>query len=234
MERITAHQFSREESIENQLNITAVGKPGIRHGAYNEYRVEWFRRGELENVFHREVLTVNFQSAPVPNVGVNGVTIEALLAICAHRLECFQGGEFPCEENAEALQHIEAALQSLHNRTDRRMNFGYEGRPIEEPYEPKEEAVSHTKKKAAPPTETVTIDTVVSRFLGWKFPTDFGPDGGISLDKEYLKTFNSWPTGTNLLNYEQAKQMFEYCISGSGEDSKSIWNSFFGEKKGNG
>ncbi|WP_275272440.1 hypothetical protein [Limnobacter sp. P1] len=59
------------------------------------------------------------------------------------------------------------------------------------------------------PTQPVDITHMVNRFLGWKLPMDFAPDCGISIDTE-IAGRNGWPSGTNLFNAEQAKQMFEY------------------------
>ncbi len=55
------------------------------------------------------------------------------------------------------------------------------------------------------------IKHMVNRFLAWRLPDDFNPDGGIS----FKRTFNentpypskNEPTGTNLLNYSQAEEM---------------------------
>ena len=60
------------------------------------------------------------------------------------------------------------------------------------------------------------IDAMVQRFLSWRLPEDFNPDGGVS----FKKTFNEGtaypmkhePRGTNLLSYEQAKAMVLYMI----------------------
>lgn len=49
---------------------------------------------------------------------------------------------------------------------------------------------------------------MVERFLSWKLPNDFAPDGGISFDGV------SEPVGTNLLNYTQAEKMVEYMVKG--------------------
>jgi len=62
------------------------------------------------------------------------------------------------------------------------------------------------------------IKHLVERFLQWKLPDNFNPDGGIS----FKKTFNEntpWPmknepVGTNLLDYTQAEQMVRYMIEG--------------------
>lgn len=72
--------------------------------------------------------TVKFQDGPVPEVGTNGLTLESLMGICAHRLEAFQNGSFPCKENAEALQHLQKAMDALHCRTLKRMARGVEGK----------------------------------------------------------------------------------------------------------
>ncbi len=46
-----------------------------------------------------------------------GVTNEALLAILQDRLEGFQAGEFPCQENQVALEAVREAQAALHRRT---------------------------------------------------------------------------------------------------------------------
>lgn len=64
--------------------------------------------------------------------------------------------------------------------------------------------------------EKTPIDVMVDRFLGWKLPEDFNPDGGIS----FKPTFNEGtpyemkhkPSGTNLLTATQAKAMLEYVL----------------------
>ena len=57
-----------------------------------------------------------------------------------------------------------------------------------------------------------TIDELVNKFLGWKLPKDFAPDGGIVFDKHQNHHFT--PIGTNLFTADQAKQMFEYLLEG--------------------
>jgi hypothetical protein len=71
--------------------------------------------------------TILFQNGPIPDVGVNGVTHEALLAIVADRLRSFQAGPFACKANACALTHIEEAQHWLQQRTIERMRRGVEG-----------------------------------------------------------------------------------------------------------
>ena len=62
------------------------------------------------------------------------------------------------------------------------------------------------------------IKHMVDRFLGWKLPENFSPDGGIS----FKKTFNEHtahpmkhePSGTNLFDATQATEMVRYMIEG--------------------
>lgn len=57
------------------------------------------------------------------------------------------------------------------------------------------------------------IQSAVSRFLGWKLPTDFAPDGGITFKRHANKEcciefqYTHEPVGTNLFNDPQAKAM---------------------------
>jgi hypothetical protein len=46
----------------------------------------------------------------------NGAFVEDLLVAAASRLEFFQGSQFSCEANADALKHIHQAITALHTR----------------------------------------------------------------------------------------------------------------------
>lgn len=62
------------------------------------------------------------------------------------------------------------------------------------------------------------IKHMVNRFLGWRLPENFCPDGGVS----FKPTFNDHlpvpmrhnPSGTNLLDATQALAMVRYMIEG--------------------
>lgn len=117
------------------LSITVVDEPG-HGGACHAYLVtgcEWDRNpasGQLRQHCrdHRtEGLGIQFQNGPIAEVGVNGLTHEVLLAILADRLRGFQAGPYACPENAQALQHINAAQAVLQARTRARMERGVEG-----------------------------------------------------------------------------------------------------------
>lgn len=68
-----------------------------------------------------------FQKGPIQQAGVNGCTNEDLLEIVYHRLECFQAGSHPCDENQHAMVHILEALRLLYQRTAARRAQGVEG-----------------------------------------------------------------------------------------------------------
>lgn len=67
---------------------------------------------------------------------------------------------------------------------------------------------------------------MVDRFLYWKLPQNFAPDGGISFERTYHGYKDGkftqnlernrddyfWPIGTNLLTAEQAKEMVDFIL----------------------
>lgn len=68
------------------------------------------------------------------------------------------------------------------------------------------------------PVPQYPMQEIVNRFLCYKLPKDFQPDGGISFKREsdYEHPEHGRhrfePTGTNLLTAEQAKAMFEHVL----------------------
>jgi hypothetical protein len=116
-----------------KLRIEVQDEPGSG-GANHLYQITGFDTGSnASDPFVEQYgsparhSTVLFQNGPIPDVGVNGVTHEALLAIVADRLRSFQAGPFACKENACALTHIEEAQHWLQQRTLARMRRGVEG-----------------------------------------------------------------------------------------------------------
>jgi len=51
---------------------------------------------------------------------------------------------------------------------------------------------------------------MVDRFLSWRIPNDFNPDGGISFVRPMHQS--GWPVGTNLLTATQAREMLEHVL----------------------
>lgn len=53
---------------------------------------------------------------------------------------------------------------------------------------------------------------MVDRFLQWKLPADFNPDGGIEITEPRSQHYG--PVGTNLLTATQAEAMVRYITEG--------------------
>lgn len=127
MRELTEH---RVNPANDKLRIEVVDEPGAG-GANHVYRISGYDTGTNPSddpaYDDRGALVVLFQNGPIAEVGVNGVTQEALLAIVADRLRSFQAGPYACRENALALTKIEEAQHWLHHRTRARMARGVEG-----------------------------------------------------------------------------------------------------------
>lgn len=115
MREITEH---RVNECNEALKISVLDEPGSG-GANHQYLIH--TDGEGPNC------AIEFQKGPIKESGVNGITQECLLAICADRLRSFQAGPFSSRENAVALTHIETAQLWLQKRTRERLARGVEG-----------------------------------------------------------------------------------------------------------
>ncbi len=112
MREITSHIVKAHEPVK----ITVLDHPGVG-GACYDYLLE-YGTGRRE---------INFQNGRIPAHGINGVTNEALLAIVLDRLNGFQSGPSPCDENEVATVHVQMALIELNARTALRLTQGVEG-----------------------------------------------------------------------------------------------------------
>lgn len=149
MRTINDHQVSPADKA---LTLTVLDEPGSG-GANHAYEISGFELGRnasasrsvrmryeqdqapstnVEILNDREnrkpdKLVILFQNGPIPGNGVNGITVEVLLAICADRLKSFQAGPFATKANACALTHVEESMHWLQQRTIERMRRGVEG-----------------------------------------------------------------------------------------------------------
>lgn len=73
---------------------------------------------------------IKFQDGNPKTVGINGLTIEALLAISIDRLDKLQCGPFACDENREAIEHLGKACLALSRRQESRESRGVLGDPV--------------------------------------------------------------------------------------------------------
>ena len=116
------------DSANHQLHIEVLDEPG-QGGACHLYGISGFLTATNVSTSDKDekYLKIVFQNGPINEVGVNGVTHEALLAVLIDRLRSFQTGPFACRENAIALTHLEGALGWLQKRTVARIKRGVEG-----------------------------------------------------------------------------------------------------------
>lgn len=116
------------------LRIAATDEPGPG-GAFHRYEISGFDLGAVPSSAEPDAtyddnssgVTLFFQNGAINEVGVNGITHEALIAIVLDRLRAFQGGPYACRENALAITKLEEAQHWLHHRTLARMVRGVEG-----------------------------------------------------------------------------------------------------------
>lgn len=116
MRELTDHKVN---PANDTLKIEVTDEPGAG-GANHRYEISGMNVGANRYL-------ILFQNGPIGEVGVNGLTHEALIAIVVDRLRSFQAGSFACRENALALTKLEEAQHWLHHRTRARMARGVEG-----------------------------------------------------------------------------------------------------------
>lgn len=130
MRELTGHKVNPANDV---LRIEVQDEPGSG-GANHLYHITGFN--SASNVSDpwtkrhgqpAEHSTVLFQNGPINEVGVNGVTHEALLAILIDRMEGFQAGPYASPDNQEALDAMRTAQTALQRRTKARMARGVEG-----------------------------------------------------------------------------------------------------------
>lgn len=79
-------------------------------------------------------LTVNWQDGPrgTDEAGVlkdpNGAFVEDVIAAAKQRLEFFQDSKYKHDANAEAIEHLDAALEALTKRSKERAEAGTLGK----------------------------------------------------------------------------------------------------------
>lgn len=111
--------------VNDGLDVVTTDEPGPG-GAHHAYKCSYLcHSGPCKGAVN--VIEINFQNGPIAEVGTNGLTHEAVLAIVADRLQSFQKGTYACRENALALTKIEEALHWMHHRTRERRARNVEG-----------------------------------------------------------------------------------------------------------
>lgn len=105
-----------EEKLNKVYALDAAG-PG---GASHLYKIESKDVDPTDKGYFSE--NIQFQKGPRKLVSsVHGIIDTDLLEIVRDRLIAFQNGEFACEYNAEALGHVEKALEAMNRRVEDRI-----------------------------------------------------------------------------------------------------------------
>lgn len=112
---LVSHKFN---GLNEAIQVLVLDEPGSG-GACHQYRLV---QGDPSFV-----VDIPFQNGPIGEVGVNGISNEALLAIVEDRLLGFQSGRYVCRENELALIALQECLMWLQKRTLDRMRRGVEG-----------------------------------------------------------------------------------------------------------
>ena len=122
MRVLTSHKVN---GLNECIRIEVLDEPG-QGNACHEYLITC-ESGPPQEESPVGNTRINFQNGPVNEVGANGISNEALLAVVEDRLLGFQAGQFSCRENSIALTHIQDAMMCLQKRTRDRMLRGVEG-----------------------------------------------------------------------------------------------------------
>jgi len=122
MRELTDHKC--EGKIIDQFVTVGVYDEPDQSGACHEYGIIVHDDG---GVVEDAGVSIHFQKGPLNQVGVNGITNEALLAVMLDRMRGFQNGPFKNRENAIVVTKLEEAMMWLHKRTRDRQARGVEG-----------------------------------------------------------------------------------------------------------
>lgn len=77
-----------------------------------------------------EQCILNFQNGGLKEVGANGITDQALIAIVLDRIRSFNDGQFRCRENSMVITKLEEAMLWMEKRSNDRARRGVEGERV--------------------------------------------------------------------------------------------------------
>ncbi len=123
MRYLTDHKLN---GLNEALDIQVTDEPGAG-GANHCYIITVDERKHLLPPGVTIHQLINFQNGPIQEAGINGISQEALVAICIDRLRSFQAGPYACRENAIALTKLEESMMWMKKRTQDRLTRGVEG-----------------------------------------------------------------------------------------------------------
>ena len=68
--------------------------------------------------------TISWQRGAINEAGRNGAFLIEVMESCLSQIEYFQDSKHGCQENAEAISHLEQSILSLKSRRNRREQDG--------------------------------------------------------------------------------------------------------------
>jgi len=125
MRKLTSHKLN---GLNDAIDISVLDEPG-RGSACHVYELSLVTGKPEDPDWSRTTkqVQIEFQNGPIQEVGFDGWSNEALLAIVEDRLLGFQSGQFACRENAVALTKLQECMMWLQKRTRDRLARGVEG-----------------------------------------------------------------------------------------------------------
>ena len=120
--------MSKEMKMLTSGLITQKHTKVMKETEYEYNAPHLYTINKVEN--NEEICRIDFQKGPIKDCGINGTSIEDLVAICIDRLQHFQNSKFYCKENQMALNRLEETLMWLRKRTSDREAKGIEGTNI--------------------------------------------------------------------------------------------------------
>jgi hypothetical protein len=93
-------------------------------GAHHLYQIDVRDPQKGSNIYRTMLM---FQKGGLQDVGPNGLTDQALIAIVLDRMRGFQEGPYKCDENIPVILHLESVLEVFRIRAEERAARGVEG-----------------------------------------------------------------------------------------------------------
>jgi len=120
----SGNELNNSIRIEAQDDSAGVGGAPTRYDILiKDHQWEKFLQLRFQG---KPVFTLN-DKGEVLNRQVDGISMEALIAVCLDRLRKFQSSTFGCRENALTITKLEEALHWLGHRSAERVRRGVEG-----------------------------------------------------------------------------------------------------------
>ena len=126
------------EKINEALELYAVDIPDEHGVKRTRYEISGFDFSKNPLAYPPERLPLDrfgqvypllFQQGNPNEVGINGLTTEALLTVIIDRLECFQATPMASRENEKALEHFKTGMRWVRARSESRLRRGTSGTP---------------------------------------------------------------------------------------------------------